>query len=115
VLGGAVIMDLESFDKIEVAGSFTAGTLGAKENVGAAASLGAALEIANGAAVLSASSPAPQLVWFQYGSNTYLYADLLDASGDGGGLDALDNIVQIVGLVDLEASPFTSAGIVTVI
>ena len=65
VAGGAAIMDLESFDKIEMAGSFTAGTLSTKVDIGAAASIGAALEIANGAAVLSASSPAPQLVWLR--------------------------------------------------
>ena len=113
VAGGAVIMDLESFDKIEMAGSFTAGSLGAKEDVGAATSLGAAAEIANGSSGVSAD----QLVWFQYGGNTYLMADLASAAAGTPHqtLDANDNIVQIVGLVDLEASPFTSAGIVTVI
>jgi len=108
--GGAVIMDLESFDKIEVAGSFTAASLGAAEDVGAATSLAAALEIANGSA-----NSANDLTWFQYGGNTYIYSDLADSNNAVGGLDANDNVVKIIGLIDLEASPFTAAGIITVI
>lgn len=108
--GGAVIADLESSDIIEVAGAYTAGTLGDNKDIGAATSLAEALEIANG----TAGVVADQIVWFQYAGNTYLYADLADG-GVHMTLGAADNIVQIVGLVELEGSTFTTAGVLTVI
>jgi S-layer protein len=110
--GGAVIADLESSDIIEVAGAYAAaGTLGDNKDIGAATSLAEALEIANGA---TGGVAADQVVWFQYAGNTYLYADLSDGANRGT-LDANDNIVQIVGLVELEGSTYTTAGVLTVI
>lgn len=109
------ISDLASGDKIDMAGTMAAaGALGAKVDVSAAVTLAAALDIANGATVASGSSPAVQLVWFQYAGNTYLYNDLLDSNSAGGTVDALDNIVKITGLIDLTGSAFTTGSVVTI-
>ena len=105
------IADLSVGDKIDLVAITTAGTLGAKQDVGAAVSLATALEIANGA--LTANTSDTFLVWFQYGGNTYVYADVTDGTNTGT-LTAGDNIAKITGLVDLSTSTFTTAGILTV-
>ncbi len=106
------ITDLTAGDKIDLAGTIAAaGTLGAKKDVGAAISIATALDIANGATAASANDA---LVWFQYGGNTYVYADIV-AGGNLGTVDATDNIVKINGIVDLSASTFTTAALLTIV
>ncbi len=104
------VTDLASGDKIDLAGTVTAGSLGDKVDVGAAVSLATALNIANGATAAGTA----QLVWFQYGGNTYVYADLADGAGDIGTVDANDNIAKIAGLVNLKDSAYTAGAIITV-
>lgn len=107
------VADLTVGDKIDLAGTIAAaGTLGAKQDVGAAVTLATALEIANGA---TGAVTTTALSWFQYGGNTYVYADLPSAAPASGTLDANDNIVKITGLVDLSTSTFTTAAILTVV
>lgn len=108
------IADLESGDKIDMAGTMgAAGKLGAKVDVSAATTLAAALEIANGGSVTS--SPAVQLVWFQYAGNTFLYNDLVSGGTvTQGTVDENDNIVKITGLIDLTGSAYTTDSVVTI-
>jgi hypothetical protein len=111
------LTDLAIGDKIDFAGTFAPGALGAKVDVGAAANFAAALDIANGATVAAPGAPGPadeaQLVWFQYAGDTYAYADLEDAAFNIGTVDANDNIVKIAGLVDLAGDAYSAAGILT--
>jgi hypothetical protein len=92
----------------------SASALGARVDVSAATTLAAALDIANGSTVTS--SPAVQLVWFQYAGNTYLYNDLVSGASTPaqGTVDANDNIVKITGLIDLTGSAFTTGSVVTI-
>jgi S-layer protein len=111
------ITDIKSADKIDLAGTIAAaGTLGAKVDVSAATSLAAALDIANGAtgANGSAAAGSAQLLWFQYGGNTYVYSDVADSNGALGSVDANDNIVALTGLVDLIGSTFTTGAVLTI-
>jgi hypothetical protein len=105
------ITDIESGDKIDFSGTITAGTLGEAEDVGTATSLAAALDIANGDQ--ASASTTVQLVWFQYGGNTYVYNDNLD-SGATETVGANDNIVKLTGLIDLEGSAYTAGAILTI-
>lgn len=107
------ITDLTVGDKIDLAGTIAAaGTLGTKADVSAATSLATALDIANGATGTVATTA---LSWFQYGGNTYVYADVPAAGPVSGTVDATDNIVKITGLIDLSTSTFTTAAILTVV
>ncbi|GAB2948957.1 hypothetical protein GCM10027182_16540 [Aquaspirillum soli] len=105
------ITDLAAEDVIDLAGTIAAaGTLGAKKDISAATSLATALDIANGAT----GAGTDQLVWFQYGGNTYVYADLA-TGGNIGSVGTGDNIVKITGLVDLATSTYTTGAVLTVV
>ncbi len=59
-----------------------------------------------------AASDAEDVMWFQYGSNTYI---LVNESNDAAAYDATaDSIIMINGLVDLSTASFNDAGIIEI-
>jgi hypothetical protein len=112
------ITDLKKGDIVDLAGTVTAGALGAKADVSAATTLAEALNLANGDTVAGASGAgaagAAKLVWFQYAGNTYIYSDVANSTDAYGTVDAADNIVALTGLVDLIGSTFTTAAALTI-
>ncbi len=108
------VTDLAAGDVIKglAAGAANA-LLGTKADVSTATSLADALELANGTAGTSTS----KTFWFQYGGNTYILEDALDAANANasGTFGAEDTVVKIDGLMDLSNSVWASSGLLTIV
>jgi len=108
-------------DKIDFSGVTTVatagGTLGAKITLGGSASF---LDYVNkGAETVVADGGASLMKWFQFGGNTYVVIDttvVANVPDDNAIFEAgVDSVIELVGLIDLSTSTFTTADVLTII
>ena len=101
----------DTIDFSAVAGKpFNPGTLSNAITLGGAATFVNYLNAA--AAQNDAGSTNAYMKWFQFSGNTYIVVDNDDAVTFQ---DGIDSVIELVGLIDLSNSTFTSSGVLTIV